>query len=109
MVLFMTPPRRPIERTRKYHIWAEHRSAHVGPYQLVLQVIDELSGDGTMLVRAGYRKDELARPSQPTFEAERWVEVLEAAIGDETFFTDEQVARLKAACDVRVNRDEVQP
>lgn len=97
----MNAQRRPIERTRKYDVWAERRSEHVGPYQLALQVIDELAGDGTMLIRAIYRRDDVARPSQPKFESERWVEVLEGAIVDPTFFSDVQVERLAAACAAR--------
>ncbi len=101
MVISMNQRRRPLERTRKYDIWAEHRSSAVGPYQLVLQVVDELSGDGTMLIRASYRRDETMRPSQPMFESGCWVEVLSAAIRDPAFFSDDEVEALRQACDAR--------
>ncbi len=98
MMIGMNERRRPIERTRQYDIWAEHRSSKLGPYELVLQIVDELSGDGTYMLRAGYRKDGVMRPSQPTFEPARWVEALEQAIADPECFTIEQVERLAAAC-----------
>lgn len=102
----MTGRKRPIERTRKYDIWAEQRSSAIGPYELVLQVIDELAAgeDDGYLIRASYRRDGVMRPSQPTFEADKWVEVLAGAIADSEFFDDEQVAQLRKACDERISQ-----
>jgi len=101
----MDARRRPIERTRKYDVWAEQRSQAVGPYELVLQVIDDLAAnDGEYLIRASYRRDGVMRPSQPTFGANRWVEVLTGAMSDPEFFTDEQVAQLRTACEARLGK-----
>jgi len=92
-------PRRPLQRTRQYDIWQEYRSDTIGPYQLVIQLVDSLSDEtGTMMLRAGYRKDGDMRPSAPMFEATHWVDVLTAAIADDEMFTDELVDRIAAAC-----------
>jgi hypothetical protein len=101
MVAPMNPRRRPIERTRQLDIWAEHASSPIGAehYRLVLQLVDRLDDpDATPLLRAGYRRDGVMRPSQPMFGADQWVEVLEQAIADPECFTDEQVVRLSRAC-----------
>ena len=105
----MNPRRRPIERTRQLDIWAEHASRPIGAenYRLVLQLVDRLDDPGaTPLLRAGYRKGDIMRPSQPMFEAECWVEVLRQAIADPDCFSDSQVAQLYEATSERIGKVE---